>query len=96
MLLFRGVYMVDELEWRSRIWERIPYGLNNVDNSIRYFLMIEDIGDCYQYVERDNYLRLKCWKNNKMVDVNILVDESEDDEDDEEYWEMDDMKSFVA
>ena len=39
MLLFRGVYMNEDLEWRSRIWQRIPYGLDNVDSSIRYFLV---------------------------------------------------------
>ena len=94
MLLFRGVYMNEDLEWRSRIWQRIPYGLDNVDSSIRYFLMIEEVNNCYEYAERNNYLRLKCWKNNNMVNVNILVEEEEDYD---YIFELeDDIKSFVA
>lgn len=55
---------------KSRIWERIPK--NTVDNHVISYFNENNIVNCYKFLEYNNLL-LKCWVNNSLVDVSILI-----------------------
>ena len=56
---------------RPRVWNRIPKYF--VDQRVQNFINQHQITNCFGFVEDENYLRLKCWKNNKLTDVDIKI-----------------------
>ena len=68
-------------EYKPRVWQRIPQGVDKVETSILEFLIRENITNCYQFMERDNLMRLRCLKNGNLTDVRLEVDEEEEDYD---------------
>lgn len=65
-LLFLSVYAN-----KPRIWSRIPKFY--VDNRVNYFINKRGITNCFEFQESENNLLLKCWKNNKLTDVSIMI-----------------------
>ena len=53
------------------IWDRIPKFA--VQDRVYSFLTHNQINNCYEHVESDNTLLLKCWKENRLVDVRIDI-----------------------
>ena len=56
---------------RPRVWDRIPKFF--VDQRVQNFINQHQITNCFGFIEDENYLRLKCWKNNKLTDVDIKI-----------------------
>ena len=55
------------------IWVRIPQFY--VAESVNNFLNHRQINNCYYKFEDDETFLLKCWRNNKLVDVEISIKE---------------------
>lgn len=53
------------------IWYRIPQFY--VADSVNNFLNNREINNCYYKFEDEDTFLLKCWKNNKLVDVEISI-----------------------
>ena len=53
------------------IWYRIPQFY--VADSVNNFLNNRQINNCYYKFEDEDTFLLKCWKNNKLVDVKISI-----------------------
>ena len=56
---------------RPRVWNRIPQYF--VDQRVQNFINQHRLTNCFEFVEYENYLRLKCWKDNKLTDVDIKI-----------------------
>jgi len=56
---------------RPRLWTRMPKFY--VDNRVTSFLNQNRITDCFGFSESETNLLLKCWRDNKMVDVSINI-----------------------
>jgi len=56
---------------KPRLWTRINDGL--VGHKIIDFLNINRINNCFEYVESPTYLKLKCWRDNQLTDVNLKI-----------------------
>jgi len=54
------------------IWERIPQF--EVKTRVVSFLRTNDIANCFEYEENDEHLYLKCWSNDKLLNVEISID----------------------
>ncbi len=59
-----------------RLWTRIDQGL--VGYKVIDFLNINRINNCFEYVENPTHLKLKCWRDNKLTNVNIEILEKKD------------------
>jgi hypothetical protein len=57
--------------YENLIWVRIPKFY--VRESVNNFLDNRQINDCFYKFDDDDTLLLKCWRNNKLVDVEITV-----------------------
>ena len=57
-----------------RLWTRIPQYF--VRERVIYFLDNNKISNCFEFQETPSNLLLKCWRDNKLVDVNIDIQES--------------------
>ena len=55
------------------IWARIPKFY--VDNYVINFINNNRINNCFYKLENDDHLLLKCWRNNKLIDVEISIKE---------------------
>ena len=53
------------------IWYRIPQFY--VADSVNNFLNNREINNCYYKFEDEDTFLLKCWRNNKLVDVKISI-----------------------
>jgi len=53
------------------IWYRIPQFY--VADSVNNFLNNRQINNCYYKFQDEDTFLLKCWKNNKLVDVEIYI-----------------------
>lgn len=56
---------------RPRIWSRIPKFF--VYDKLKTFLDEHQINNCFEFRENSDYLKLKCWKDNKLTDVDITI-----------------------
>ena len=59
---------------KPRVWERIPQYF--VSNRVVGFLNENRITNCFEYVETETNLLLKCWRDNKLTDVSIEINPS--------------------
>ena len=59
---------------KPRLWTRIPPFF--VRERVNYFLDSNQITNCFEFRESPTNLLLKCWRNNKLVDINIDISES--------------------
>jgi len=55
----------------NNIWLRIPPFF--VKDSVYGFLENHQINNCFYKLEDQDTLLLKCWRNNKLVDVTINI-----------------------
>ena len=58
---------------KIRIWDRIPNGIENVNDEIWNFLESNTITNCFKFRETENELRLRCLSNGRLIDANIYV-----------------------
>ena len=58
---------------RARIWTRIPKFY--VDDRVNNFLNQKRINNCYEFQETPTMLLLKCWRDNKLTNVQIEIKE---------------------
>tara|TARA_A200000159_G_C7049935_1_gene225735 strand:+ start:219 stop:503 length:285 start_codon:yes stop_codon:yes gene_type:complete len=56
---------------RPRVWDRIPQFY--VDQRVQNFINQNRLTNCFEFVENEQYLKLKCWKDNKLTDVDIMI-----------------------
>lgn len=56
---------------KPRIWLRIPPFF--VKERVYNFIQTNMINNCFEFQETHTNLLLKCWRNNKIVDVNINI-----------------------
>lgn len=64
--LILSVYSKENL-----IWYKIPQFY--VTESVNNFLNQHKINNCFYKFENDDTLLLKCWRNNQLVDVSIII-----------------------
>ena len=63
ILLFDNCY--------SQLYHRIPkYEVHDI---IYEFIYNNHLNNCFQHLQEDNLLYLKCWKNNMLYDVEIIA-----------------------
>ena len=64
---------------RVRIWDRIPPYF--VYDRVRTFMNEQRLTNCFEYRENTDYLRLKCWRDKQLtnVDITILPDQKKKD-----------------
>lgn len=67
-MLFFSVMAVD----KPRLWTRIPKFY--VDDRVNYFINNRGLNNCFEFQETENNLLLKCWRNNKLTDVSIMIE----------------------
>ena len=56
---------------KIRIWQ--PLMAETVEERFNDFLYSNNITNCYEFQEEDNHFLLKCWTNEDLVDVSILI-----------------------
>ena len=56
---------------RARLYRRIP--LYFVDDAVYGFIQDNRLNNCFEFLENDNQLLLKCWRDNKLVDAEINI-----------------------
>ena len=56
---------------KPRLWTRVDEGM--VGYKILDFININRINNCFEYVETSTYLKLKCWRENKLTNVEIQI-----------------------
>ena len=59
---------------RVRVWNRIPE--HYVYDRTRGFLNQNRVTNCYEFLEQPNYLRLKCWRDDQLMEVDIRINPS--------------------
>lgn len=67
-MLFFSVMAAD----KPRLWTRIPKFY--VDDRVIYFINNRGLNNCFEFQETENNLLLKCWRNNKLTDVSIMIE----------------------
>ena len=60
---------------RPRVYTRIPKYF--VYEKLENFLKYNGINDCFFYEESEINLLMKCLKNNRLVDVDIMITDSD-------------------
>ena len=58
---------------KPRVWDRV---YDDVYERALDFMDENGITNCFEYVEQDNYLRLKCWKDDQLMNVDITIKSS--------------------
>ena len=64
---------------RVRVWNKIPQYF--VYDRVRTFMNEQRLTNCFEYRENTDYLRLKCWRDKQLtnVDITILPDQKKKD-----------------
>ena len=68
VLLFLLISVVNS---KPRLYTRIPQYL--VDDRVSNFLNQNRITNCFEFLETETNLLLKCWRDNKLTDVSIDI-----------------------
>jgi hypothetical protein len=66
-------YLVCVFSQENLIWARIPKFY--VDDYVTNFINNHHINNCFYKLENEDSLLLKCWRNNKLFDVEISIKE---------------------
>ena len=56
---------------KPRVWDKIPQYY--VDQRVQNFINENRLTNCFEFIENDNYLKLKCWRDNKLTNVDIMI-----------------------
>jgi len=56
---------------KPRLWTRIPQFF--VSERVNNFINSNGITNCFEFQETSTNLLLKCWRDNKLVDVSIDI-----------------------
>ena len=51
LLMIIAPVLCNSYEYKPRIWQRIPQGVDKVETAILEFLIRENITNCYQFME---------------------------------------------
>ena len=57
--------------YESRLWRRIP--IDRTKERVVNFIKDRKLTNCFEYIENADKLLLKCWVENKLVDVDISI-----------------------
>lgn len=76
------IFSLVNSEKRVRIYKRIPE--YEVATSIYNFVNDNSINNCFSFKETDTLLLLKCWRYNKLV--NVQIDINDDEKNDKIYY----------
>jgi hypothetical protein len=57
--------------YESRLWRRIP--IDRTKERVVNFIKDRQLTNCFEYIENADKLLLKCWVENKLVDVDISI-----------------------
>ena len=57
-----------------RLWLRIPQ--YNVNYRVIDFLNNNQINNCFEYMETQTHLKLKCWRENGLTSVDIEINKN--------------------
>ena len=57
--------------YESRLWHRIP--IDRTKERVANFIQDRKLTNCFEYIENADKLLLKCWVENKLVDVDISI-----------------------
>ena len=58
---------------KSRVYTRIPQYYTNV--YVNNFINEQLLTNCYGFVETENMLLLKCWRNNRLVNAKVIIEQ---------------------
>ena len=63
-------------DFKPRVYTRIT--INHVESRVRDFLMENNINNCYQFLEDNSHMILKCWggefwEKKQLFEVDIIV-----------------------
>ena len=56
---------------KPRLYTRIPQYF--VADAVYGFIQDNRLSNCFEFLENDNQLLLKCWRDNKLVDAEINI-----------------------
>ncbi|MDB4349648.1 hypothetical protein OAA99_01705 [Omnitrophica bacterium] len=56
---------------RARLYRRIPQYF--VADVVYGFIQDNRLSNCFEFLENDNQLLLKCWRDDKLVDAEINI-----------------------
>ena len=70
-ILFTILQSIYALSYKPRLYSRIPKYY--VHDRIYNFLQQNRINNCYEHLEEQTVILLKCYNNNKLVDVEISI-----------------------
>jgi len=56
---------------RPRVWDKIPQYY--VDQRVQNFINQNRLTNCFEFIENDDYLKLKCWRDNQLTNVDIMI-----------------------
>jgi hypothetical protein len=73
-IIIQLLFIITVTADRVRVWSRIPQYY--VYDRTRGFMNENGITNCYEYLEESNYLRLKCWRDNQLMEVDIRINPS--------------------
>jgi hypothetical protein len=57
-----------------RLWNRIPE--YSVNYRIIDFLNNNKINNCFEYIESPTHLKLKCWRENELTNIDIEINKN--------------------
>ena len=72
VFLFAIINCVYSLSYKPRLYNRIPKFY--VHDRIYNFIERNGINNCYEHLEETNILLLKCYHNNKLMNVEISIE----------------------
>ena len=73
-IIYQLLFIISVAASKPRVWSRIPEHF--VYDRTRGFLNQNGVTNCYEYLEESNYLRLKCWRDNQLMEVDIRINPS--------------------
>ena len=71
IIYFLSIILNTNCDNIPRLWNRIPQ--YNVNYRVIDFLNNNLINNCFEYVENHSHLKLKCWRENELINVDIKI-----------------------
>jgi len=71
MLIVNCLCYYDDNDDRIRVWEKVE--TNGINHKLYTFLDSHNINNCYEFLERTNLLRLRCYSPHQLFDVDVYI-----------------------
>ncbi len=75
-ILFFCLNFISVYSNRARLYNRIPRYL--VADAVYGFIQDNRLNNCFEFLENENQLILKCWRDDQLVDAEINIINRED------------------